>query len=707
MADEIPLFQEDFPTLSTTQVESGAEGYEAFGKTLSALSSQGVETASNMADEKSKSMYVNSVANIEQVKTQAQEQMIKSPWAADKIQESTNNQLNSIEKNTQVNAADRNQLKMSVVDAQDEVGLKATETSYKQSQLGAAFTHYANFPDQLKAYQDALINDPDKAENLKNAMITTLKGLVMGGALTPNEAGNSIKSMQAIVDNTQRLHEGLVDPNFNAQQLHTLNGNIINPDKNDPNLPIDGSTQWLTDYYNGDKSLQGVLSDITTFRYPNPQAVMSLSANDYQHALGFMQGSQAAYGMINSGMPFPALEQKYKELSTQDKNLSYQDQGTKDSLKTYISDLKNGDYLSVIGRTPAGNRIMADYTNNISAIEGLGVSDDQKNAMLLQAKNKMVSDAVSYGAAHHIPDQYIQPIPNSEVATIKNAFSVGQDPTQVINILGQYNKQNQLYVAQAMKDPVQNMVIQGVAMAGGGIANQDKVDFIAANQKGRTYAIGDIKDDTHDAAMMARMASSLAPQLKILQSNYDRQTFGLMQNAMLSSTLKYAKYLAQQDLSITNTDSKGKVSQRDWNRYADQAVTIYKSAFASMTGTNWRVNSNVLPQPLTSAQLDKLAAYSINQGQNYLKGGVPDYEYERAYKRYPLTMTVSPTGNIQAVTADGQAAFNQPYTTKMMAAAEAYSAQLEKERQQMLPNYAKALYKNVKTKTLAQSMRGG
>lgn len=667
-------FETEYPVLQSSNVESAATGYEEFGKTLANLASQGQDLAGNLAEQESKSQYVNSVANIEQVKTKAQEQMIENPWAAQKIQDSTNQQLDSIQKNTKVNAGDRNQLKLSVVDAQDEVGLKATETSYKQAQLGAAFTHYVNFPDQLKAYQDALMTDPAKAENLKEAMVSSLRGLVTTGALTPNEAGNSIKSMQALVDNTQRLHEGLVDPNFSAQQFHTLNGTVTNPNKNDADLPIDGSTQWMTDFYNNDKSLQGVLSDVTNFKYPNPAAVLSLSKDDYAHAMQTMQGAQVAYGMINSGTPFPALEAKYKDLALNDKRLSYADQGTRDSLKTYIGDLKNGNFLEVMGNTPAGNRILQGYTQSLSAIDALGVSDDQKNAMRLQAKNKMVSDAATYGAAHHIPSQYIQPIPNSEVATLKNAFTAGQDPSQVINILGQYTKQNQMYVAQAMGDPLKSMVVQGVALAGGDVDNQSKVNFIAANQTGAKYPPVDIQGENGDKAVMARMAAALAPQLKIIQANTDPQSFGLMQSAMLNSTLNYAKFLAQQDMNATKVNAKGQASASDWNNYADKAVQVYKSAFAPMTGTNWQVNSNALPQPLSSGQLDDLAEYAIKRGKDYLRGGVPQYEFESAYDRQPLTMTISPTGNVEAITGNGSVAFSEPYTTKMMAAAQSEAA---------------------------------
>lgn len=674
MADKIPQFEDSQPIISPTKVNSSASGYDAMARTLGAISQKAGETAEGIAADESQSMYVNSVANAEQVKTKAQELMLEHPDMTQKIASSAQTQLDSIKTGAYVNQGDRNKLTSYLSETNDDIQLKAVENQVKQGQLGAALTHYENFPDFMKAYSNAAATNHDQAETLRTSMLNNLRNLVATGALTPEQAGTEVKAMSAVTDGASRLHQWTGDSDMTAQDYHTANASPLNDNKSDPGAPIEGNTKWLVDYYSGDKSMQGVLADINKRMMPSPEAIMSLTPAQNAQALETMHGAMVADGLINSAQPFPAIEKAYQQLNERGRTLSYQEQGTRNALGTYIKDLKNGDYLSVMSETPAGNAVMERFNQRNAAIQNLSVSDDRKSQLMMQNQNSMVNDSVAYGQAHHIPAEYIQPIPASDVAIVKNAFNLGSDPATLLTTLGKYSKQNQAYVAQAMKDPKQAMVVQAVSLANN-TSNQDKVDFIAANQTGRVYLNKDFKGAIHDNTLMNQIAANLSPQMRLLQANHDTQDAPTLQNAMLDNTLNYSKFLAQKNNDMT---------MANWKDYVSKASTIYNDAYQQRSGTNWIVNDSQLPANLSDGQLDTLAAYAVDEGNNYLKNGRSDSEYQQQNSKNPLKMIITGSGDVQAVDGSGRVAFTSPFSTNMMALAEKRKKERDLERQKQV-----------------------
>jgi hypothetical protein len=694
MAEQTPQLEDSQPILAPQNVESGAESYDAFAKTLGALAEKTENKAEDIVSEQSKSMYINSIANIEQLKTTAQMRLIENPDQAQKITDQNAEAMDMVKQASFVNKGDRTKLNAYISGAIDDVALKGTETRVKQGQLQAAFTHYANWPEQLKAYQQALLSDPDHAENLKDAMIANLHNLVSIRAITPEQAGSSIKTMQGVVEIAQDHYSMFGNPNTTARDYHTVTSNALNKGNDNTGQPINQSTGWLINYHNNDKSLQGVLSDINNRMLPNPEAFDSLPPNERQHAIMAMQGTQIADGYINSGEPYPVIQNMHERLSEKGRVLNYRDEATRNALGLYLNQLKNGNYLDTIGQTPAGNAIMRDFVQRNSAIQNSPIDPQQKAVQLLQNKNNLVNQAVSYGEAHHIPSDYIRPVPQADVAEVEGAFKLGQDPTTVLNIVGQYSKQNQAWLANSMKNPEQRMIVQSMTLSGNEIKPQDKLDFIAANQTGRNYLGKEVGADEKDKTMMNRIYSNLSPAMKMIGTNYNYEDAQALQNAMLTTTLKYAKYLAQKDNNLL-MENKGFLSWGSQaNKYIDQASKIYAASFQQMSGTIWMVNPQQLPQPLSHSDLDILADHVTNEGYKYLKAGRSDAEYDSAISRNPLHMVISPTNNLQAVDGNGKIYYSMPFTTNTIPYARESKMRREAEMRKM---NLQAYEQNVKT----------
>jgi len=619
-------------------------------------------------------MYIHSVSNIEQLKTTSQMRMLEHPDQAQRISDDMESAVDQVKQMAYVNKQDRAKLDYYASTSTDGIALKATEATVKQTQLMSAYTHYANWPDQLKAYQQALISGDEKTANdLQQGMLTSLKGLVQTGAITPEQAGSSIKTMHGVTEIAADHLAMYGNPNTTARDYHTVTSSPFNQNQTaNANAPVNGTSQWLTNYYNQDKSFQGVEADIHAGNLPNPEAFDSLPAAQRQHAILSMQGVRVANGIINSGEPMPAIEKAYQELSSPGRVLSYQDKATRNVLGNYINDLKNGNYMSVIGRTPQGGAIMQNYVNRNAAIQNSPIDDTQKTALMAANKNDMVNAAVSYGESHHIPSEYIRPIPATDLAQMENGFKLNQDPAIVLQTMAQYNKANQAYIANSLKDPTQRLIAQTLSYAGNGVKPTDQLDFIAANQSGRNYdAIKYDASGLNDNKLRTRIASNLKDQLSLLGQQYnfmDGQTF---QGSMIDSTLKYAKYLAAK-----NND----FSMSSWSKWVDQASAIYKNSYETQSNTNYMVNPKQLPQPMTSSELDMLAGYATAKGYESLQKGVTPAVFESMQSRNPLKMRISPTNNIEAVDQNGKVYFSEPFNSNLIQHAKADTARREDER---------------------------
>jgi len=677
---ELPQLQDTQPVLNVQNVQSTATGYDAFAETLDKLSSQAEDQVQKINAQQSQSMYINSIANIEQLKTTSEMRLLEHPDQASRISDDMQSSIDQVKQAAFVNSEDRAKLNFYADRAGDEVDLKGTDASVKQAQLTAAFTHYANFPDQLKAYQDALSSgDEATATNIQTSMVSNLKNLVLTRSITPEQAGSSFKMMSTVADAAQdRMTLANVLNNggsVTAKDYHTVNSSPLNQTPNgNANAPINGNTQWLANTYNNDKSFQGVEAAILSGNMPNMAAFTNLPKDQRDHAILTAQGVQIANGIINSGEPLPAIQKTYQQLSTPGTTLNYTQKATRNVLENYINNLKNGNYLAVIGKTPQGGAIMQNFIDKNAAIQNSPLDDNQKAQAMEQNRNDMVNAAVAYGHAHHIPDDLIKPIPATDLAQMQNGFTLNQNPAIVIQTLGQYNKVNQAYVANSLKDPTQRLIAQTLSNVGDGVKPSDQLDFIAANQTGRNFS--DIKPDgsgVNDSKMRARIGTDLKDQLSFMgqQNNFmDGQTF---QASMINSTLNYAKYLAAKNNDLTMSN---------WSKWVDQASAIYKNAYPIQSNTNYIVNPKQLAQPLTSSELDTLANYATNKGYDSLHQGVSDSVFQRMQSRNPLRMRISPTNNIEAVDQNGSVYFSQPYSTNLLSAAKADAAARETARKQ-------------------------
>lgn len=673
----IPQFQDEQPILKGVEVNSKASGYDAFGKVLGELSGVAAQKTEDLAQEQSNAVFVHTVANIDQLKTDSKIKMLQHPDQASKISQAMTESTDAINQAVSVNKSDRTKLGKYAQDSMNDVRVDAARTGVHQTQLMAAYTHYANWPDQLKAYSEALIQDPENAETLKNAMMSTLRGLVSVGALTPEQAGSGIKTMGNMVD-IARDHMNLYgNPNATAQDYHTTTSNILNKNPaHNINSPINENTAWMVNYYSQDRSFQGVLSDIYNRRLPNPSVFDSLQPAQREHAILSMQGVRQADGLINSGSPLPQIQGMYDELNKRGRVLNYKEQATRNSLGVYLGKVNSGEYLDAINTTPAGGAIMQNYVNRNAAIANASMTNEQKMSALLSNKNDLVSNAVSYGYGHHFTPDKIQPIPKGDIATIEAGFQNGQDPQVIINKMSEYSRENRPWIAQALKDPIQKVALNTVALSTT-VKASDQLDFLAANQKGRSYAdINDTQAKTNlsDPKLSGLLATdpNFKNAMDLINNQYDPYQTQTINQALVKSALNYVKYQAAKnnDLSMANKDD-----------YIKKAAELIADSYPKISSTNYVLNGKQLG--LTFPEYDVLANYVIDQANTYLREGVKESIFWSANSRNQLKMTVSPTNEIQAIDTNNKVYWHAPFSTDLLGAAKTFDIKKKSDAEKL------------------------
>ena len=650
---------------ASKRVRYSAQGYEAFAKTLGSISEHAAKAAEEIETDQSNSMYINSVANARQLATQAQVRMLQHPDQAPKIVSQTYEAMDAIQQGAYVNNKDRARLNYYIGGEKDSVMLHGTTTEVKQRQTEAAFTHYVNWTSQLQAYRDAAVSDHAKAETLHKAMIGNIHNLVSTGSMTPIQAASAFKDMDAVISEAQSLHDymqaGANGQPIDAKTYQTLAASPLNDAPANPNSPINQSTAWMTSYHSSDKTFQGLKSD-TINKTLNPQAWSNASPEHRQEIMLMMGGVREADGMINSGEPFPALQREYERLSKSHEVLSYKDQAKRDYLAKYLNNMDSGNYLSVISQTPTGAGIMQNFTSNNAAINAAAIDPAQKIEQLKINKNNMVDQVIAYGEGTHTPAELIKPIPQADIAQVENSFKLGQKPEVALQILRSYSPQNQLYLADSVKDFGQKITLKTIALAGKSITDEEATDFIASQQSGRNYREIDLttQDGVTDSELKNSINSQISDATKIIMSQYNTNDATILNGELSQAGVKYAKYLSEKKgkFSYEKGNSLGIVWGSSDN--VDQAAKFINAAYEPATGANYIFNKKQVG--LAKPEMDIVAKYASDQGYKYLQDHVSAADYQAIRDRADLIVTISPKNMIQVKDASGNLYYNAPLT---------------------------------------------
>jgi hypothetical protein len=679
---KIPTLDNSQPILQGSNATSGAEGYEAFAKVLGSLGEKATEAVKTIHTEKSNSMYLSSVANIDQLKLSTQELILTDPANADKHVQTMRDSVEKVGAIAYVNPGDRTKLNHYGAQTLNAVELEGVKATAKQAQIGLAYEHYKNWPAQLNALKQAA-NKPDSKEfeNIHNSMIEHLKSLALTGSLTPLQAGNALKSMEAAVDLAKGLHETYSNlENHSAQEFHKRQYNPFEPNKtNNVNYPTDENVRWAVNHDASDRSFQGAMNGIHNHQLPDFETVEKFTPNQRQHYTLGINGVNNADSLINSNATLATIRNKVADLEGK---TDYSSVEERKYLKNYIKDWNEGNSQKLMSRTTIGGAIVKDYADKQAYLDNKLRMTDPRNmneinsikADIAKNKNDYVDKSVAYANTHGFGIAH--PIPKEDVRTIEDNFKRGGNAAAVINTLGQYSKQNQMYVANEMKSPRHNIILQTIALGGMGNTDQEKLDFVTANQQ-RNYKEIDLQTEglISNNYLINSFNTKIRDAIDIISAQNDPANATILNANLIQSSINYAKYLSEK---------KGDFSfEKDtvWNSSDNisNVVRFVNKSYAKMSGANYIVNKN--QTDLDSTQMDYVSQYAIDEGNKFLRGKLGKVEYAGLRDTAPLSVTISPNNMLIAQDANGNIAFSQPVSSDLVAHA---TLEVKKSRREAL-----------------------
>jgi len=697
---EIPQFKEEYPLLNKQNVASGAESYEAFAKTLGAISQGAVKEVEKIEESKSNAMYLSSVANVDQLALSAQEAILTDPANAAKHAQTARDSLEKVKSIAYVNDADRAKLDRYADKTANSTELDAVKAEVKQSQIGASFEHYKNWPSQLNAFKDLLATGtPKQIESYQESLTKHLQTLVLTGSLTALQAGAAFQSMSSMVDVAKDFHDLVNNPELHTpQNYHAVMSNPLDKDKTkNINYPADETTRFLIDHHSSDRTFQGAMDSLQQHRFADMRTYENMTVNQRLQYKLSINGMRKADGLIDSNAPMPTILARLNELKYRD---DYASTSEKRALNSYVNDVENGNSQKLMARTTYGGQIVRNYSDQMAFFNNKLQNTDPENTEeiksinegIAQSKNQYVNNGVAYAEAHHWPNYHV--IPSQDLAVVSNGFNVGEgNAMAAYNTFKQYSPQNKLQFASEIKDPQQRAVLQTLAMAGSGQTEQEQIDFITANQKGRKYTEIDLhtQDKISDDYLKNQINTQIINATNIIRAQNTADESTILNENLIRSGINYAKFLSEKNGQFTM--EKDSMSTYGSIQNVRSVANFINKSYEPMSGTNYIVNKKQIN--LEKETMDYVANYAIQKGWEGLSKRVGEATLIQLKSQAPLMATVLPNNILVAKDPNGNVLFRAPLSSEVISAAKLNARKVKEEKAKVI----KKLEKKTKTFT--------
>ena len=667
MANETPQFEDTQPILKPVEVNSEAEGYEAFAKTLGSIAQSTGAKTEDLVSEQSNAMYMASASQMETAKTNAHIDMIKHPDQAENIAANSADTMDSITRNSFVNSQDRRKLKSLGADNFNAIRLKAAEVSYDQSQKAASIAYWDNYPVMMKGIQDALdTNDFKKAKTLEDSFHQASLNAAQVGAITPEQFASVRKSNFDLYDRTQDLLKMAGNPDgHTAAEYHAVAQSPFNTSNFDNvGFPVNPRTQYVTSSYNFDRSMAGQYAALYNDTPINFGVVAQSKDHEYDDFKMQMMGVNQVRGAIHSGMPFNQIDSRVKYLEGQPK-LSPSETGEVNYWKSFKNQLAHGDgYLNLMTQTSLGGQYAQEYNQTAVAIKNSGKSDSDKFNAIRDNDNAFIGNMVSLGQSQKLDPNLIRPIPGQYVNEVQSAFAKDAPVAPALARISYIKPEYRAYLADTMAKPNQAMAVY---LAGTTFDKADptfQAQLLEANQD-RDYSslLKTGKDETKNTNIWDDISSNA--NMKSLYQYLGKLPGGIgTQNGLRSAATNYVLYRAAKE---------GDVNLNGKAQYEQDFIDNVSKGFNMVEGNRYLFNGESLN--LRKPDMDYIADYALSEAYRNIHQGRSEEEFQSYVDLNPLHATNTPDGRIvvidkaghAAVDIKGQTAFDKPYTSDMLA----------------------------------------
>ncbi len=598
MAEPLAQYRDDIPLIRDTPVASAAKGFASVAKSLGNVSEGLMQTDLRLEQEKSNALLLQATSSVEQIKTDALVKLKTHPQLAAQIAQDTQQQLDNIKNSTPVNNKTQGQLDVLLKSSLNQVNSQAQLTDFQTNQLKLSSQFYTEWPNVLKDLYTSVSDDKLFQQKLDLAHQTVEKAM-LGRIITPQQGSVLFKTLSHTLDSVQALHQLYKNPNARSADLQKVLASPFAQNIDKANTPISQDTLHLQNHYDMDLTMQGVKSDLVKGNPINPLAWMKLTPDHLNEVVLFDQGVQKAQGLFNNGENWQLLKQRLSKLDTKDGLLTQAEKGERAALQHLLNGFTSGEYAQVIQQTPQGQALLKDYAKNYNSIDPRA------------AYNDYISRSVQLGHAMQIDNHFIQPIPNDLKTQAQSAFIQGADPDSLLQVLGNHNPSNKVYVAASLKKPLQQEVAYTTGLLQGNTDPAFLRQLILANQTGQDFSkvsIASAKDsDTSDKSLKNIVVAKLHENNSDIFNYIDQSGDPSRTLSVVNMAMNYVKYqgLIHNDLALKNV-----------NDYMQSFSDHFSKAYQVASGSYYSFNLNTLN--LTPGEAGRLADHIRNEAYQAL-----------------------------------------------------------------------------------------
>ena len=651
---ELPKIRDAHPVLRSSPIATSAAGTQSIGRALGQFGKMLFEKAESIQTEESAAMYVQSRDQIEHTMNQARIGMVQNPGAAKKIAENSAFELDAIKKSAILNKKHHEQLSYDVRRSDDAINLEATKTSIHHSRKMGKFSFLSSFDTTLKAYQDALMTDHKQAEHMHDNMVSTIRGLVYTDVLSPHEGASALKSMSHITDSVNSYHQALsnLDENLNAEQINSAHASMLSTDTlKNAGMPVNQSTAYLYHDSLDDHSKEQAFADATLHKRPSIEAFLNMkpAAQDKWNML--WKGSSKALGLVNSGDSYFKVVDRLEELKAKGGDIGLIEKGEKGYLDYFVKRLENGEYLSVIAETPAGSAIIQEFSKDEAANYELNTNEEGNltpdgQARLKNIYNEMIDKTRTIGNAMHIPNQYINPFPESKVKEIESGFMREGNPSNTIQGLDYLNPINRAHMAMQMKNPNQQQAALTVGYLEGAKVDAFRNKMIMYSQEVFGKDLSSLKIGKEEGIPDPSLRVLVEPYISEVAKYKARLPGGRIQSdAFRKNAMDYVR-----GESLANSD----IAQKGAADYAKDFKENIDKAYQFITGTDFQFNKKDLPM-VDESDANYLARYAKKEAVKLQRMRGNDAEID------DLFVTVTPDRVVIVVDSNNTVMWHEEY----------------------------------------------
>lgn len=713
----IPRLSESQPIMDNIPIQSDAAGQEALasafgdvGHEFFNVAKEGLQTINTVKKQESNAMLASALNDETKNTYDAKIKMIQNPNMGNQILESAQNNSNAILQNAKLNREDQQRLKMVMTESQGQLGVDNAHEQYDIYKRMAFIKQYDDYTGLLDQIQKTAGN-PEAQKVLIDTASQLSASAVRNGIITPEHYDVQHRTLMAIVNQQQTIasypvvgkpretdegqtqqttndnnslpsysrdKEGLdVTGNVSPQDHHQMHFNPLDPSQNvKATAPVNQDLKYGYLTLNDNGNLHDIRSSLMQGVRVTSTEYSRITGKE-QYELGEMvKGTAVAERYIGPGSHLDAVKNRYDELTGKDKNLSIAEQAERDRLGYYLGQFKNGNGTQQILENSGGAAIIDNWKKSVDAINRGNFDPKVKAQKINDADNQYASNVVSYAMTSGIPLNQVNPISTSMTNQAQSAFKMsdpnfpGQgDPNSLIKTLQYYKREMRPFVAQTIKNPIQ----QQVALSASYLMSKPSTAYNQDHLKTWIRAC-------QDGGVQSTSAPAINKLSNVLHKEYvpGDKILAVEVNHEISDTLDYIQKLPNggNNISAITTGAVNYVKQRCLDNndpemknrkiYEQEISDLLKKSYDVQKGSMSYFNKNQVD--LTPHQVSLIEEYAKDKLYKTYGSGMTSKEYEDTLDITPVVITLNPYGN-QIVVKESNStnvALTFPYDRKIL-----------------------------------------